>query len=174
MKILLFTALLFVSFQASATSTKPYPQTYTQNNAQVGGDNAAQVTLDNRHDAVSASAATLMIPGCNSGASAQTESGGLGLSQRSPSCVNIDGINAAMRLADFYRRQAKLCPDDPSQQAHLHVLAHMAIDDAEYYQGLQKALAGDRAKTGWINAWFTDTALPFIAGGGLLYLLLAL
>lgn len=176
MNTFLLIVLLFASMQATA-NYQNNPQdihsiSTSESAAQAELSVTTEATLNHRYEAVSATAAALMIPGCNSGASAQSKSGGLGLSQRSPSCVNIDGINAAMRLADFYRRQAKLCPDDPLQQAHLHIMAHMAIDDAEYYQGLQKALAGDRAKTGFINAWFTDTILPIAASIGLAVLLL--
>ena len=94
------------------------------------------------------------------------------MSQRSPNCVYIDDINAAIALATFYRQQAKLCPDDPEEKAHLHKMAHLAIDDAEYYQGLLKDYAADRDKTGWIASWFTDTIFPIAVTIGLVVMLL--
>ncbi len=176
MEILLLTAFLFVSMAAHAnyqnTPQDIHSLSTSDSSAQSELSVTTEATLNHRYEAVSATAAALMIPGCNNGSSAQTESGGLGLSQRSPSCVYIDGMNSAIAAADFYRRQAKLCPDDPLQQDHLHKMAHASIDEVEYYQGLLKSHAGDRSKTGWIASWFTDTIFPIAITIGLVVMLL--
>ena len=175
MKIFLLTALLFVSFQASANSTLPpitYPQSQSDSYAQANSvsDSVSGSSVDNRINETITSV-VMYIPACNDGDSASADGVGIGLSQRSPNCVYIDDINASMAAATFFRNQAKLCPDDPEQQEHLHRMAHEAIDDVDDYLKKMRDYADDRSITASIAAWFKDTFLPIAAIVGIVVLL---
>jgi len=76
MKILLLTALLFVSMAAHATYTQSpsYSQSYAQ-----GGDvtDESITNMINEYSPVASSAASMALSGCSVGMSAQTDDGGV-------------------------------------------------------------------------------------------------
>lgn len=82
MKILLLTALLFVSMAAHATYQQTYPQN-SESYAQAQSDSYSQIneenitTLINKYGPAASSAASLVLSGCSVGISAQTKDGGV-------------------------------------------------------------------------------------------------
>ena len=172
MKTLLLTALLFVSMAAHANYQNNPQDIHSISTSEADSSARANTasSVDNRISET-ISSLVMVIPACNEGGGASGDGVSIGLSQRSPSCVYMDGINSAIISAQFFRAQARLCPDDPAEQERLHKKAHAAIDAIPDYLEMQLEGAKDRSKTASISAWFKDTALPFIASLGIIKLL---
>lgn len=172
MNTFLFTFLLFVSMQATA-NYQNNPQDINSLSTSEADSSARANTASSVDSRISKTISSLVmvIPACNDGGGASGDGVSIGLSQRSPSCVYMDGINSAIISAQFFRAQARLCPDDPAEQERLHKKAHAAIDAIPDYLEMQLEGAKDRSKTASFSAWFKDTFLPIVAIIGIVVLL---